>query len=85
MLDYDAALGYNWNKVLYLFSDSDEAKIVKNIIAGCKHNSQFVDTSATIDGRKRYYYEHVPKNVSKASTLKILCENWVLKTVVATL
>ena len=74
MLDYEAALGYNWNKVLYLFSDSKESKIVKDIIAKCEHNSQFVDTSATIDGRKRYYYEHVPKNVSKASTLKILCE-----------
>lgn len=74
MLDYEAALGYNWNKVLYLFTNSDEAKVVKEIIAKCRHNSQFVDTSATIDGRKRYYYEHVPKNISKATTLKTLCE-----------
>lgn len=74
VLDYEAALGYNWNKVLYLFTNSDEAKIVKDIISKCEHNSQFVDTSATIDGRKRYYFEHVPKDISKASTLKILCE-----------
>ena len=73
-LAFDDALGYNWNKALYLFTNSDEAKLVKQIISSCKHNSQFVDTSATIDGRKRYYYEHVPKNISKASTLKILCE-----------
>ncbi|MBR5472509.1 MAG: HAD-IIB family hydrolase [Clostridia bacterium] len=74
VLDYEAALGYNWNKVLYLFTNSDEAKIVKEIISKCEHNSQFVDTSATIDGRKRYYFEHVPKDISKAFTLKILCE-----------
>ena len=74
VLDYEAALGYNWNKVLYLFTNSDEAKVVKEIISKCTHNSQFVDTSATIDGRKRYYFEHVPKDISKASTLKILCE-----------
>lgn len=73
-LAFETALGYNWNKVLYLFTDSDEAKIVKEIISKCEHNSQFVDTSATIDGRKRYYYEHVPKNISKATTLKTLCK-----------
>lgn len=73
-LAFDDALGYNWNKVLYLFTDTKEARLVKEIIANCKHDSQFVDTTAIIDGRKRYYYEHVPKNISKASTLKILCE-----------
>ena len=79
-LDYEAALGYNWNKVLYLFSNSEEATTVKKIIAECRHNSQFVDTTAIIDGRRRYYYEHVPKNISKASTLKILCEKLNIKT-----
>lgn len=79
-LDYEAALGYNWNKVLYLFSNSEEAATVKKIIAECRHNSQFVDTTAIIDGRRRYYYEHVPKNISKASTLKILCEKLNIKT-----
>ncbi|MDO4608020.1 MAG: HAD-IIB family hydrolase [Clostridia bacterium] len=73
-LDYEAALGYNWNKVLYLFSNQDEANNVKQIISNIKHNSQFIDTSAVIDGRRRYYYEHVPKNISKASSLKLLCE-----------
>ncbi len=78
-LDYEAALGYNWNKVLYLFTDNDEAEKVKKIIASCKHNSQFVDTTAIIDGRRRYYFEHVPKNISKATTLKILCEKLNIK------
>lgn len=78
-LDYESALSYNWNKVLYLFSNSDEAKKVKKIISQCQHNSQFVDTTATIDGRRRYYYEHVPKNISKATTLKILCEKLNIK------
>ena len=73
-IDYQAAIQYNWNKVLYLFTDLDEAKAVKAIIAKFDHNSEFVDTSAMIENKRRYYYEQVPKNVSKATTLKILCE-----------
>lgn len=73
-LDYENALKYNWNKVIYLFANQRESALVKSIISQFEHNSQFVDTSAIIDGRRRYYYEHVPKNVSKATTLKILCE-----------
>ena len=78
-LDYEDALSYNWNKVLYLFSDSEESQKVKQIISSCEHDSQFVDTTAIIDGRRRYYYEHVPKNISKATTLKILCEKLNIK------
>lgn len=74
LLDYETALGYNWNKVIYLFSNEDESKLVKKIISGFEHTSQFIDTSATIYGRRRYYFEHVPQNVSKATTLKVLCE-----------
>lgn len=78
-LDYEAALQYNWNKVLYLFTDFDEAKKVKEIIAGFEHNSEFVDTSAMIDGKRRYYHEQVPRNVSKSTTLEILCEKLNIK------
>ena len=74
ILDYDEALKYNWNKVIYLFANDDESNTVKQIISGFEHNSQFVDTSAVIDGRRRYYFEHVPKNISKAQTLKRLCK-----------
>lgn len=74
LLDYNEALQYNWNKVIYLSANDDELLATKQIISGFEHNSQFVDTSAVIDGRRRYYYEHVPKGVSKAATLKILCE-----------
>ncbi len=73
-LDYETALSYNWNKVLYLFANDDEAARVKQIVSTIEHSSQFVDTSAVIDGRRRYYYEHVPKNISKATSLKLLCE-----------
>ncbi len=79
-LDYEAAIKYNWNKVLYLFTDLDEAKRVKKIISEFTNNSEFVDTSAMIDGKRRYYYEQVPKNVSKAATLKILCEKLKIST-----
>ncbi|MBQ8740060.1 MAG: HAD-IIB family hydrolase [Clostridia bacterium] len=78
-LDYENALGYNWNKVIYLFANEDEAKTVKQIISQFEHSSQFVDTSAVIYGRRRYYYEHVPCGVSKATTLKILCEKLNIK------
>ncbi len=73
-LDYEAALQYNWNKVLYLFTNQDEAAVVKQIVSKINHNSQFVDTSAVIDGRRRYYYEHVPKDISKATSLKLLAK-----------
>lgn len=79
LLDYEAASQYNWNKVIYLFANNSESDVVKNIVSRFEHSSQFVDTSATIDGRRRYYYEHVPKNVSKAQTLKILCEKLKIK------
>lgn len=78
-LDYDGALGYNWNKVIYLFANDDESRAVKEIISRFEHSSQFVDTSAVIDGRRRYYFEHVPQNVSKAATLRLLCEKLNIK------
>lgn len=79
LLDYEAASRYNWNKVIYLFANEDESMTVKDIISQFSHNSRFVDTSAMIDGRRRHYYEHVPQNVSKATTLKILCEKLNIK------
>lgn len=78
-LDYDDALRYNWNKVIYLFANEDESRVVKQIISRFEHSSQFVDTSAVIDGRRRYYFEHVPKGVSKAATLRLLCEKLNVK------
>lgn len=78
-LAFDDALQYNWNKVIYLFANSEESVTTKNIISQFEHQSQFVDTSAVIDGRRRYYYEHVPKNVSKAATLEILCKKLNIK------
>lgn len=79
LLDYDEALQYNWNKVIYLSANDDELIVTKEIISRFEHDSQFVDTSAVIDGRRRYYYEHVPRGVSKAATLKILCEKLNIK------
>lgn len=78
-LDYGDALRYNWNKVIYLFANDDESRDVKQIISRFEHSSQFVDTSAVIDGRRRYYFEHVPKGVSKAATLRLLCEKLNVK------
>lgn len=73
-LDYEHALDYNWNKVIYLFANEAESETVKQIVSRFEHSSQFVDTSATINGVLRHYFEHVSKNVSKANALKKLCE-----------
>lgn len=78
-IDYEESLRYNWNKAIYLFSDEREAVAVKEIIAQYETNSDFVDTSAVIDGTRRYYFEHVPRGVSKASAMKILCEKLNIK------
>lgn len=78
-IDYEESLRYNWNKAIYLFSDEREAVAVKEIIAQYETNSDFVDTSAVIDGTRRYYFEHVPRGVSKASAMKILCEQLNIK------
>lgn len=78
-IDYQQSLRYNWNKAIYLFSDSDEAAAVKKIISQYETSSDFVDTSAVIDGRRRYYFEHVPRGVSKASAMKLLCEHLNIK------
>ncbi len=73
-IDYESALSYNWDKVIYMHPSTDGIIKVKNTVCKIRHSSQFVDTSAFIDGRRRYYYEQVPKGVSKASTLKLLCD-----------
>ncbi|MBE6810066.1 MAG: HAD-IIB family hydrolase [Ruminococcaceae bacterium] len=78
-ISYKDALKYEWNKVIYLFANEHESKTVKQIVSQFEHNSQFVDTSAVIYGRRRYYYEHVPCGVSKATTLKTLCEMLKIK------
>lgn len=73
-VDFETALQYKWNKVLFLFNNTDEEHQVKSVLSKYRFDSAFVDTSAEIGGRLRRYYEQIPSGVSKSSTLKILCE-----------
>ncbi|MBQ3817294.1 MAG: HAD-IIB family hydrolase [Clostridia bacterium] len=79
-LSYSEACEYNWDKVLYLFSRKEDIAIVKKVIGENSFKScYFVDTTVTLGGRKREYYEQVPLGVSKASALDILCEKLKVK------
>lgn len=73
-IDFETALQYKWNKVLFLFNNKDEEKQVKSALSKYLFDCEFVDTSAEIGGRLRRYYEQIPSGVSKSFTLKILCE-----------
>lgn len=78
-LEYEDALKYNWNKVIYLFADSDESAGAKAVMNSCRHHSRFTDSSAVINGRKRCYCEHIPNGISKASAMAKLCEIFDIK------
>lgn len=66
---FEEAAKYRWNKVVYLFSSAEDLNKVKEFVGKNAENSVFSDTSAVIKGRKREYYEQLPKGVSKGSAL----------------
>lgn len=72
--DYATACERDWNKAIFLCKDIQQREELKKIIAKEDTESNFVETSAVIYGRMRYYYEQVPKGVSKLTALKKLCE-----------
>ena len=63
-VSFEEACRYNWNKVVYLFSEENSLLRAKKIISEFKANSDFVDTSATLYGRKRNYYEQTPIGIN---------------------
>lgn len=72
--NYDEATKRNWNKVLYTCNSIEERQFLKDFVSKEKFSCDFMETSAVIDGRMRYYLEQVPRGVSKISALKELCE-----------
>ena len=66
---FEEAAEYNWNKVVYLFSDLEVLEKVKKLISTLGAGSAFSDTSAVIAGDKKHYYEQFPAGVSKAGGL----------------
>ncbi len=71
---YEDAYKYSLNKLLFTFSNEQERTKYKEIIGNAPAGTVFLDTVAEIDGRKRYYYELLPKGVSKALALDKLTE-----------
>ena len=66
---FEEALKYRWSKVVFFFDNEEDLFAVKKMIASLNTVSTFSDTSSTIAGRKRKYYEQFPTGVSKASEL----------------
>lgn len=74
-LSFEEACEYEWNKVIFLFDNCDDFEKVKCMISNeATCSSSFVETSATLYGRKRCYYEQVPIGVSKSTALDKLCD-----------
>lgn len=73
-ISFKDACNCRWNKVVYLFDNTDDLSAVKRMISEEETSSLFVDTSAEFGGRKRNYYEQFPKGVSKYSALCRLCK-----------
>ncbi|MBQ4118883.1 MAG: HAD family hydrolase [Clostridia bacterium] len=64
-----------WNKVICMLdSAEDRTKLREYMLKDNNSTCDFVDTCAIINGQLRNYFEIVPKGVSKASSLKKLCE-----------
>lgn len=75
----EAAEAFKWNKVLYCIDDEAALERVRAINEKICHSSAFVNTTATIDGRTRLYYEHLPLGISKADGLLRLARHLNIK------
>ena len=62
------------NKILYLYKDEEEKIKVNQTVKEIGKRSEFCDTLVTIYGLRRRYLEQMPKGISKAETLKKMCE-----------
>ncbi|MBR4122914.1 MAG: HAD-IIB family hydrolase [Clostridia bacterium] len=68
-VSFDYACNFKWNKAIFMFDSFDDRELFKKSVSIESENSDFIDTCATFGGRTRYYYEQLPKGVSKAETL----------------
>ena len=71
-ISFDDACKHKWNKAIFMFDSLEDREKFKKSACITSDNSDFIDTCATFGGRTRYYYEQLPKGVSKAETLLIL-------------
>lgn len=71
---FDEMCNMDFEKIIFFAPDEDSFKRVLEYSETLNISSRFIKTSAFIGGRKRNYIELVPKGVSKALTVKKLCE-----------
>ncbi len=76
---FEDICGKNWNKVIFTFDSKPEKENAKEIISKQKNSCVFIDTCAEIEGKMYYYYEQLPKGVSKYSALEALCQKLDIK------
>ncbi len=74
VLSYAEVTKYNWNKVIYMLNDPDDYGKITSIIDITNAESDFIPTCTYINGKKRYYFEQMPKNISKEIGVEKLCE-----------
>ena len=73
-MDFEKASHYGWNKVLFLLDNGDDLEFICDFVKQFTYECDFIKTTATIDNRKRLYFEMIPKNVNKATGLEKLAE-----------
>lgn len=67
-------LKQKWNKVLYASEDLQKLEEFKSYAGTLSVGCQFMNTLATLGGRKRYYFEQAPSGINKLSSIRKLCE-----------
>lgn len=75
VISFDEAKKYAWNKVLFTGDDLDDFEILKEISKKYFDTSVFVSTAVCMgETDMQNYYEQMPKGVSKATGILMLCE-----------
>lgn len=62
------------NKVIYFVEDEEQFGLLEQLSGKYKNDCTFYRTCAFIGGVKQNYFEQLPKGVSKAETLAVLCD-----------
>ncbi len=65
---------HSYNKILYALNGEKDIPRIRKIVEPFGKSSIFIDTSATLYGKKRFYLEQIPTGISKASGVKLLAE-----------
>ena len=78
-IDYNEALQYNWNKVMFLLNSPEQYSQIEALAAKYIDICTFFRTTATVYGKMRNYYEQLSENASKASGVLKLCELFNIK------